>query len=310
MKINALIIALLLFQILLIDGAVADIVPFDYTFTVPTSSDISQEEAEKIADAYFATVSDRIIFQHEDISQYKKAVNFIRIQGQDQPMFCWAIAYNDGVYKYLHNGFAGMILINSPEGRILGYYCNTTTGPEDYVNLFSKWEAYLTSTSQKDDTHKARSRIEALGMIDLLALPEDNRIKNVFPDLHMISEEEAMDIANRLIAGYQHITTEDVESHYRIQIELNRDLAVSDYPIWKFSYTPFEELSEGNYVYSPQQYTIAIYAHTGTVWYVIDHHTNEVITADHSYCKIPIEKKEFSPYAWEKSYFGLLFGEY
>jgi len=76
------------------------ITPFYYSFATPTADDLSKEEAESIADAYFSEHSDRIFVYHEDIAQYQKVTNFIRKVQNDQVTYCWVIAYNNGESLY------------------------------------------------------------------------------------------------------------------------------------------------------------------------------------------------------------------
>ena len=274
--------------------ASAETIPFEYTFAVPTSADLTKEEAESIADAYFSSHSNRIVYFHEDISQYVKATNFIRIARQDGPMYCWVIAYNDGKNMATDYGFVGLIIVSSPDGRIVEY------SSDPYWEYFAAWESALVS--------KARSSAEVWGAIDLIALPEENRVKHVMPDMYTIREEEALKIANRLVAGYQHIAVDDIKKKFHITAWLDRNLLVSDYPIWNFRYMSYLDTKEEDAVLGRMEYTMAIYAHTGDVWYVIDHTTGRVIYADHTYCHMPLSEESFEPDEWKFQHYSLLFG--
>lgn len=273
--------------------AVAEIVPFDYTFAVPTATDLTKEEAEAIADAYFSSCSDRIVIDKEDITQYEKATNFIRIAQPGKPMYCWVVAYNDGNSMLSRYGFVGMVIVSSPDGRIVEY-CS-----DSYWEYFADWESALVS--------KQRSSAEVWGAIDLIALPEGNRVKHIMPDMHTIREAEALKIANQLVAGYQRTAINDVMLNYDISSCLDRDLLVSDYPIWHFQYIRYQDTKTETPVLGQLEYTVAIYAHTGDVWYVIDHTSSQVIYADHSCCHLPIAEESFEPTEWQLSNFSLLF---
>lgn len=284
------------FVILLLSTiAAAEVFPFDYTFAVPSSADLTKEEAEAIADTYFSSHSDRIVIYHEDVAQYEKTTNFIRIAQQNGPMYCWAVAYNDGNNMYARYGFVGMVIVSSPDGRIVDY-CS-----DSYWECFADWESVLTST--------ARSSAEIWGAIDLIALPEGNRVKHVMPDMYTIREEEALKIANQLVAGYQRIAANDVKLDFDISATLDRNLLVSEYPIWSFRYVCYQDTQTETRVPSYLQYTVAIYAHTGNVWYVIDHMSNQVIYADHSCCHLPLSEEDFEPAEWQLSDYELLFGK-
>lgn len=273
--------------------ATAEITPFDYTFSIPTSADLTKEQAEAIADAYFSSKSDRIVIYHEDITQYEKATNFIRIARQGEPMYCWVVAYNDGKNVWSGYGFVGMVIVSSPDGRIVEW-CS-----DYYLTCFNSWNSTLVSNQ--------RSLAEALGARDLIALPSECRFKHVMPDINSIREEEALKIANRLVAGYQHIAEDDVELKYDIACWLSRDLLVTDVPFWTFRYTRYKDIPSETPILEQMQYTVVLYAHTGSVWYVIEHPEDKVIYADLSYCNLPLSEESFDPYEWEYSNYRLLF---
>lgn len=260
------------------------ITPFEYSFAVPTADDLTKEEAEAIADAYFSQHNDRILLYHEDISQYQKATNFIRRVQNEQVTYCWVVAYNDGVFVSSTNGFIGMVIISSPDGRILDnasdYYCT-------YGECFADWKKAFSS----------RSEAEVYGMIDLIALPADNRVKHLLPDMNTIREEEALQIANRLVSGYRRTKAEDVHLDYDITITLEQNLLISDYPFWLVQYVKYPDSPEDKV--NLYHYTIAVYAHTGTLWYVIDRPAKKVIYADYTYCNLPLTEDSFSPAEWE-----------
>lgn len=294
MKINACIIFICLF-ILLCGIASAEIPPLDYTLAVPGAHDLTMEEAEAIADSYFQRHNDRFFINHEDLSQFQKSTHFIRVVQQNEPLYCWVVAYNDNNLMWANYGFAGMVVISSPDGRVVHYSTNS------YWETFGNWDTALTSNR--------KSSAEVWGAIDLIALPEDNRIRHVIPDMYTIHEEEATAIANQLVAGYQHISLDDVSIDYEFSVWLDRDLLVSDYPIWHFQYMYSPIATDENSPQKQLHYSITIYAHTGTVWYVIDEMTDQVIYADHSYCHSSLSEDSFDPYEWKYSHYSLLFNE-
>lgn len=293
MKIKTL-LAFVLAVLLAGAAALAEIAPFEYTFAVPAASDLPREEAVVIADAYFASRSDRVRIDQEDVAQYEKAVNFIRIAGQGGPVYCWAVAYQDGQHMTTGYGFAGMVLVSSPDGRILA------ASSDPYWETFAGWEKALTGGK--------RSSADVWGAIDLIALPEGNRTGHVLPDLHSIREEEARQIANRLVAGYQRVAEADVEMDYDVTVSLQRDLIVSDHPIWRLQYMRWQDTGTEDRAAGRLQYTVALYAHTGGVWYVIDHLSGQVMETDHSGCRLPLAQDAFTPAEWQLSDYSLLFG--
>lgn len=149
------------------------------------------------------------------------------------------------------------MIVSSPDGRILD---SATDYPCLYWICFSDWDDVLVS--------KTRSTAEVYGMLDLIALPANNRVKHLLPNMNTIREEEALQIANQLVAGYQHIKEEEVSNNHNIIITLEQNLLISDYPFWKVRYTKFYSDDENDSPFN--HYTITIYAHTGTVWYTID----------------------------------------
>ena len=270
------------------------ITPFYYSFATPTADDLSKEEAESIADAYFIEHSDRIFVYHEDIAQYQKVTNFIRKVQNDQVTYCWVIAYNNGESLYSFYGFIGMVIVSSPDGRILD---SATDYPCLYWICFSDWDDVLVS--------KTRSTAEVYGMLDLIALPANNRVKHLLPNMNTIREEEALQIANQLVAGYQHIKEEEVSNNHNIIITLEQNLLISDYPFWKVRYTKFYSDDENDSPFN--HYTITIYAHTGTVWYTIDCPAKKVLYVDYTYCNLPLSQESFEPDEWQLTDAHLLF---
>lgn len=274
--------------------AVAEIAPFEYSFVEPTANDLTLEDAVAIADAYFSSHSDRVVIHHEDVSQYERTTSFIRIAQEGEPMYCWVVAYNDGTHMLSGYGFVGMVIVNSPDGRIIDY-CS-----DSYWKCFADWE----SASIFED----RSYSEIYGAIDMIALPQANRVKHIMPDMYTIREEEALKIANQLVAGYQHIAEDDVKLEYSISMWLDQDLLVSDHPIWRIQYIHYQDSVGETLIQDRLQYTVAVYAHTGTVWYVIDHISNQVVYANHSGCHMPILEESFEPSEWLLSNYDILFG--
>jgi len=250
-----------------ISFAETGISPFEYSFIAPTDEDMTQEEAIRIADAYYSNYSDRFLRNSKDISTYEKTCHFIRITRNDAPVYCWAVAYNDGLNMTTLYGFAGIIIISSPDGRILDF-CD-----DDYWQCFNNWETALHSSSI--------SAAEIYAKIDSIALPEDNRTKHIMPDMNVISEREAIQIACRLIASYEHISENDILYDFCITIVLKRDLVVSDYPIWYVTFNRYIDNGTETSDIAWSQYTVAIYAHKGTIWYAIDHVANSLIAANH-----------------------------
>lgn len=294
MKICFRAFVVLMFSILVLGTvAVAEITPFKYSFVEPTANDLTLEDAMVIADAYFSSHSNRVVIHHEDVSQYERITSFIRIAQEDEPMYCWVVAYNDGTRMLSGYGFVGMVIVNSPDGRIIDY-CS-----DSYWECFADWESAL--------IFEDRSCPEIFGAIDTIALPQANRVKHVMPDMYTIREEEALRIANQLVAGYQHIAEGDVKLEYSISMWLDRDLLVSDHPIWHIQYIRYQDSEVEVPIPEHLQYTVAIYAHTGTVWYVIDHISNHVVYADHSGCHMPIIEESFEPSEWQFSNYGMLF---
>lgn len=269
----------------------ADISPFEYSFVAPTDADLSQADAIRIADAYY---SNHIVQYggERDISICEKTCHFIRVVRNDMPFYCWIVAYNDGMNMNSCYGFAGMIIVSSPDGRILEF-CD-----EDYNQCFKDWG---TTTFHEINTVN-------YGKIDLIALPGDNRVMHIMPDMNVISEREAKQIACRLIASYEHVLEDDILNDFVVSISLKRDLAVSDYPIWYFTYGRYVDNGTETPDIAWSQYTVAIYAHTGAIWYAIDHVHQSVMLADHSLCHIPINQNCFTPADWRYLNFELLFG--
>ena len=272
--------------------AVAEIEPFEYSFATPNADDLTREEAETISDAYFSNRSDRIVILNEDITKYDKTTNFIRIVQKDEPMYCWVVAYNDGKRMLSGYGFVGLVIVSSPDGRIVDY-CS-----DSYWECFAEWESALIAE---------KKRSEIWGAIDLIALPNENRIKHVLPDMYTIHETEALSIAHQLVAGYQHIAENDVELNYSISIWLDRDLLVSEHPIWHIQYIRYQDAQVETPIPNQLHYTVTLYAHTGSVWYVIDHMSNQALYADHTGCHMPITEETFEPAEWQLSDYSILF---
>ena len=151
-------------------SSLAEIDPFDFSFAVPTAEDLTKEDAENIADAYFSSHSKRILYYHEDIAQYEKATNFIRIVQNGDPLYCWVVAYNTGKGTMYDMGFAGMVIISSPDGRIVDYTSAS------YFEALGAWDESALLTD-----HLSPAEITA--MVDAIALPEGNRVKSIMPDL-------------------------------------------------------------------------------------------------------------------------------
>lgn len=277
---NRVLTTLLLVMLFLFTRASAEITPFMYIFSTPSPSDLSQQAAEMIADNYFHEKGSQI----EDIQQYVKTTHFIRMETSDGFHYCWVVAYNDGTRMSSNYGFVGMVIISSPDGRIIDF----STG--NYFEAFSRWEPAL--------KEKYNSTAVIWGIVDLIALPEDNRIKHILPDMYTIQEEEATSIGHQRVAGYQNIATTDIQYKYNTTITLTQNLLVSKYPIWKIQYISYKAETQEVREMDKLHYTVAIYAHNGEVWYVIDQVSQTVLYADHSYCNLPLSEENFESTEW------------
>lgn len=273
--------------------AEAEIEPFDFSFAVPLSTDMKKEEAEEIADNYFQKHGDRVLLYQEDITSYEKVTSFIRVAHDNEPTYCWVVAYNDGKFMNYYYGFAGIVIISSPDARVIAF------SDESYLQAFKNWSL--------PDVSDPLANVVTNGMLDLLVLPNENRMKHILPDMNVIKGEEALKIADRLVAGYQQVAEHDVYCMYDINARLCRDLAVLDYPTWIFQYCRFKDICTEIPVIDHLEYVIALYAHTGNVWYVVDVENKKAIYVDNSFCNLPVKEEELEPGDWESLYYCYLF---